>query len=617
MNEDLIHRLTRRSFLLAAAAGGVSLGAAGLAAGGGNKDRAEGGRMETRIGKGLRRERPRRFVPESADLGSAAEVAGLFEELERESPSGPGELEEWLLRWSELRSALDEEEAVRYILMTCQTDEAEREKAYLSFVEEVLPIIRPAEHRLAKQFLSRPGVNDLRRERYAVLLRDLKNEVEIFREENVPLQTEEAKLSQLYQKIAGAMTVNFEGREQTLQQMSVYLERPDRPLRQAAWENIAERRLRDRDELNRLFNEMLKLRGQIARNAGFANYRDYAFRLRGRFDYGVPECERFHEAVEEVVTPFFRERQERRRQRMKLDRLRPWDLTCDPLGRPPLSPFATAGDLIKKAQKIFSRLDSKLGRQFKFMADHQLLDLISRKGKAPGGYSHSLEELRVPFIFMNAVGLDDDVRTLLHEAGHSFHTMAVREEPLIFYRHAPLEFAEVASMGMEFLAGDYLDEFYSPPDFSRSREDHLEGVISLFGWIATVDAFQHWIYTHPGHSDQERDQAWLELRKRFGGIEDWSGYEPAQASNWHRQIHIFEYPFYYIEYGIAELGALQLWRRARADKTAALRDYRAGLALGGSRPLPQLFAAAGIRFDMSREILEPLIREVKKEIETV
>lgn len=564
-----------------------------------------------KIGRDVEIEYARSFVPDDVDLGDAAALESLFDALEAEKPGNAGELEAWLNRFSELSAAIGEEEAARYIRMTCQTDDPEREKAFLHFVENVSPRLKPRYHRLAEKFLACPAHKDLPPERYFVLARGLENEVRIFREENVPLQTEEEKLSQQYQKLTGAMTVMHEGKEHTLQQMAKYYEVQDRAVREEAWEKVTARRLDDREQMDRLFDEMMALRQKMAANAGFSNYRDYSLHLRGRFDYGVPECESFHAAVEKAVVPLYRGLQEKRKKQMGLDKLRPWDLMPDPLGRPPLKPFESVGQLVSGCQKIFDRLDPCLGKWFQFMAEHELLDLESRKGKAPGAYSHQLEEARYPFIFANSVGVDYDIETLLHESGHSFHTLECRNEPLSFYRHAPTEFAEVASMSMEFLGSEHLEVFYNKEDKARSIETHLEGVIWLFCWIATVDAFQHWIYTHPGHRDDDRAAEWVRLRERFGGIEDWSGYEQARRFEWHRQLHIFEMPFYYIEYGIAELGALQIWMRARKDPAQALRDYRKALALGGAKPLPQLFKAAGAKFDMSRKTIEPLTREVK------
>jgi len=570
--------------------------------------------MGCRIGRDVPSEFKREFVPDDADPGDPEQVEKLYHELYERNTATRDDIEDWLHDWSELESAVQQEEAIRFIRMTCKTDDPEREAEFLHFVENVSPRIKPLRHMLMEKFLASPAADELDRDRYGVLIRDLKNRVEIFREENVPLQTQEEKLSQKYQKITGAMTVMHEGKEQTLPQMAKYLELRERDARKEAWEKVAARRLADKEALEDIFDRMIELRQEIGGNAGFENFRDYAFKSRGRFDYGPAECMKFHEAVEKVAVPLYRELQERRKRLMGLDTLRPWDLRADPLGRPPLEPFHEVKELAAGCREIFDRLDPELGRRFGFMAEHDLLDLSSRKGKAPGAYSHGLEEARQPFIFQNAAGLDSDVSTLLHEAGHSFHALECRDEPLVFYRHAPLEFAEVASMSMEFLGGDHLDVFYSEEEKKRSVTEHLESVVMLFCWTAAVDAFQHWVYTHPGHGRKERAKAWTELRRRFGGVEDWSGYEEEERFSWHRQLHIFEIPFYYIEYGIAQMGALQIWLRARKDRKRALSDYRKALALGGSKPLPELFAAAGATFDMGIKTLKPMLDEVRKEL---
>ena len=306
--------------------------------------------------------------------------------------------------------------------------------------------------------------------------------------------------------------------------------------------------------------------------------------------------------------------QAERRRRLTLARLRPWDLAVDPLNRPPLRPFEQVESLVSNTNRIFDRLDGELAGGFKTLHDLRLLDLANRKGKAPGGYQSTLAEARLPFIFMNAVGVQRDVETILHEAGHAFHALATRDEDLHAYRHAPFEFCEVASMTMELLGNQFLETFYSPPDARRARRDHLEGILEVFPWIATVDAFQHWLYTHPGHSPPDRTAAWLGLMNRFGGEVDWSGCERARAHLWHRQLHIFLHPFYYVEYGIAQLGALQIWANAKRDPARALADYKRALALGGSRPLPELFSTAGCRFDFSGETVKPLIELVRQEL---
>jgi oligoendopeptidase F len=396
--------------------------------------------------------------------------------------------------------------------------------------------------------------------------------------------------------------------------MGRYLEEPDRVLRKEAWEVVANRRLQETDKFEEIFDKLLKLRQQIAKNAGFDNYRDYSFRRMGRFDYAPADCEKFHHAVEKEIMPVVRELQAHRRQQLSVDGLHPWDLAVDPLNRPPLKPFEGVDQMVSRTQKIFDQLDGELAGGFQQMQDLRLLDLANRKGKAPGGYQSTLAESRLPFIFMNAVGLQRDVETILHEAGHAFHALATRNEDLYAYRSAPIEFCEVASMTMELLGNEFIEEFYSPADSNRARRTHLEGIIGIFPWIATVDAFQHWIYTNPGHTRAERSLAWLELMDRFGGDVNWAGYDKSRAYLWHRQLHIFLHPLYYIEYGIAQLGALQVWANSKRDKAKALNDYKKSLELGGSRPLPELFQAAGAKFQFDAPTIKPLVKLTRDEL---
>jgi len=377
---------------------------------------------------------------------------------------------------------------------------------------------------------------------------------------------------------------------------------------------VAARRLQEAEKFEEQFDALVKVREQIARNAGFPNYLAYAFRLNRRFDYTPEDCLKFHAAVDTEFMPVVRQLQAERKRQLGVASVRPWDTAVDPLNRPPLRPFAEVDEMVTRTQRVFDHLDAGLAAGFKTMRDLKLLDLANRKGKAPGGYQSTLAEARLPFIFMNSVGVQRDVETMLHEAGHAFHTLAAKHEDLYAYRSAPIEFCEVASMAMELLGNQHLEEFYPPAEANRARKTHLEGIIGFFPWMASVDAFQHWIYSHPGHSRAERKAAWLALMDRFGGDVDWTGHEAARANLWHRQLHIFLHPFYYVEYGIAQLGALQVWANSHRDPAKALRDYQAGLALGGSRPLPELFAAAGCRFDFSAETVRPLVALTRSEL---
>ncbi|MEI9997731.1 MAG: M3 family oligoendopeptidase [Verrucomicrobiota bacterium] len=555
---------------------------------------------------------PRLFLPETIDLTDTAQLAPVFDRLNAklDAAASPADLEAFLRDHSEVTAALAESSSRTYIAMTCQTDDPAKEQAYLHIVEVVDPWLKPRQFALMQKLAASPWFAKLP-PLYDVFRRSVETQVKIYREENVARETQVAKLTQQYQKITGAMTVQFDGQEQTLTRMSRIQEEPNRPRREEAWELVTARRLEDADKLEELFDQLLALRNEIARAAGFPDFRAYTFASYERFDYTPEDCLRFHEAVEHHIVPLARELQEERRRKLGLDALRPWDLAVDPDQNPPLRPFADSSELLEKCHQVFATIDPRLGEYYHILRAHELVDLDNRKGKAPGGYQSTLSEARVPFIFMNAIGAHRDVEVMFHEAGHAFHALASREQPLHAYRSAPIEFCEVASMSMELLAAPHLRTFYNDKDTRRARRDHLEGIIKFFPWMATVDAFQHWIYTHPGHTRAERTAHWLSLMDRFGGIEDWSGFEAARAHVWHRQLHIFEIPFYYVEYGIAQLGALQLWQASRHDLARALNHYLGGLSLGGSRPLPELFAASGLNFDFTDRTIAPLMRNVK------
>ncbi len=558
-----------------------------------------------------------RVLDAGIDLGDWSSVEGYYRDLGNQSLSSVEALEAWLLDLSELDAWLDEEGSVRYVEMTCQTDDAEREKRYLSFIEDVVPNARAWSNKLDRKFLDCEHRAALRPDRYGVLIRRIENRVALFRDENIPLQTEDEKLCQKYQKVVGALTAEHDGRERTMQEMARYLQETDRAVRQEAWEKITAKWAAVRDEIESIYDEMVAVRHKIALNAGLADYREYAFREKERFDYTPEDCQAFAFAIEATAVPAARGLAEERKRLLGVDTLRPWDMAADPRGRPPLRPFDKPEELISGCAKIFEQVEPILGEQFARMRREELLNLASRKGKAPGGYMIVYEGRRLPFIFMNAVGTERDVQTLLHEGGHAFHGFAARDEALVSFRNAPIEFAEVASMSMELLGGKYMDAFYDETDQARSAADNFDGIIRFFPYMAMVDMFQHWVYTHPKHARDERKQAWLNLERRFAGSADYSGYEDVLPYLWHRKMHPFTVPFYYVEYGIAQLGALGVWLNSRRDYAAAVRDYRSALALGGSRPLPELFEAAGVRFDFTETVLRPAVEEMQKQLATL
>ena len=558
---------------------------------------------------------PRRFVPDCADLNDADQVASLYSKLLARKITSATQLETLLMDRSELEAALDQQRAALYIRMTCQTNDSSRAKAYKKFIKTIPPAVKPLANQLDRKYLDLRQKFTLDEKRYQVYDRTVHADVELFREENVPIQTQEELLSQEYQTVCGTMTVTFQGLEYTMPQMHKFLQNTDRSLREDAWRAAADRQLQDAGRIDDIFDKMLSLRCQIAANANCDNYRDYKFREYHRFDYTTADCKRFHNAVEHLVIPLLRDICKDRRRQMNLSTLRPWDLNVDPKGQPPLKPFDQVKDCISGVMEMFHRIDPELSAQFNEVARLGLLDLANRKGKAPGGYQTTLSEARKPFIFMNAVGTNRDLFVLLHECGHAFHALAGAHDPLLAYRHAPIEFCEVASLAMELLGGPHLSVFYNEQDAKRSRRDQLEGIIQTLAWTATIDAFQHWLYENPNHTRHDRRDAWLQVHNRFDGqLIDWTDLQQQHAYLWHRQLHIFQFPLYYIEYAIAQLGALQLWVQAKQDPSAALANYRKALSLGGSRPLPQLFATAGLKFDFSEKTIAPLVNTVTNEL---
>jgi oligoendopeptidase F len=559
---------------------------------------------------------PRRFTPVDANLLDPATVTELYTRLLDRAIASEPDLEAWAEDESELASAIDQVCSRLFANMTCNTDNPAHAAAYRKYIDTIPPVLKPLTDAFHKKYLAQrkrfPRTSAL----FAMYDRKLETETALFRDTNVPLQTQEDLLSQDYQTLMGAQLTTFEGKEYTPQQMAKFLQEPDRDLREAAWRALSRRRLADKDAIHKIFAEQVRIRHQQAVNAGLHDYVDYAFAQKHRYDYTREDCRGFHAAVEKYFTPLRREALERRRNILGVDRLRPWDLSVDPEGKPPLKPFAEATELIVRTHQIFEDIDPELAAQFDSLRTANLLDLDNRKGKAPGGYQLTLEEARRPFIFMNAVGVDNDVRILLHEGGHAFHALLSADHSLLSYRNPPIEFAEVASFGMELLGGEFMQRFYGDrAEQTRSRRDFLESKISLLPWVATVDAFQHWLYEQHAFDPERAVAQWVTTMNRFSsGVVDWSGFEEEQAHMWHAQVHFFTSPMYYIEYGIAQLGALQLWVHSQQDRAKALQQYKEALALGGSKPLPELFATAGLNFDLGERVMAPVAKTLCKEL---
>jgi oligoendopeptidase F len=559
-----------------------------------------------------------KFIPDKLKITSWEVLEPFFKQLMERTINSKEELEQWLKHRSELEAFLGENLAWRYVKMTCDTTDKELEEAYLFFVTEIEPKIAPYSDMLNKKLMESPFVNELDKEKYFIYLRAIKKDIDIFREANVPLFAEISTESQKYGAIVGSMSVEMEGKELTLQQAANYLKNPDRRKREEAFKKINERRAQHSKELDDLFDRLIALRHKVAVNAGYANFRDYMFAAMGRFDYKPEDCFAFHDAIQKEVMPLVKVFAEKRKQELGHD-LRPWDMDVDTNNRPALEPFTSGADLLDKTIKCFRKVDDYFAWCIETMDNMGHLDLESRKGKAPGGYNYPMAETNVPFIFMNAASSTRDVETMVHEGGHAVHSFLSKDLELAAFKNCPSEVAELASMSMELLSYDGQDIFYTTPEeFNRAAEEHLEGIIKILPWIATIDKFQHWIYSNPTHTAEDRKAYWLQLSKEFGtGMVDWSGYEYAQAYTWQKQLHLYEVPFYYIEYGMAQLGALAVWRNYKKDKKKALDQYKAALTLGYTKTIGEIYKTAGIEFNFSASYIKELMAFVKDELKKV
>ncbi len=558
-----------------------------------------------------------KFVSEDFDASAWENIEPYVNDLLERKLTCSKCIETLISDSSNLAEHISETGALLYIGMTCDTENSEKKDDFLNFVENVRPKLSEFSDKLNRRIIDHSSLENLP-ERYNLMIRGIKSDIEIFRLENIPLGVEQTKLVTKAQGITGAMTVEFEGKERTFPEMRGFLESNDRTQRKNAWKSMANRWMENSEELSEIFDKLIKIRHQIALNAGFKSYTDYMFRAMHRFDYSVEDCLIFHKSIEEICMPIVKKINSERKSSFGLNKLSPWDVNeksgsgPDIAGKLPLRPFETVDEMVTKLSQLFHNMSNDLGAKFDKLVEMDTLDLETRKGKAPGGYQYYLEKSRIPFIFMNAAGLQGDLETMIHESGHAFHSLYCGHLELIDERDYPIEFAEVASMSMELLTQPGWSIFYEEQkDADRAKISHLEGVIFLLPWIATIDAFQHWIYANPEHTREERKLQWISLRERFGSVMDWEGNEDFRELSWQQQGHLFGVPFYYVEYGIAQLGALQLWQTHRKNPEKALKDYSNAMELGNTKTLPDLFAAAELELGFDAEHLNSLIGEVE------
>jgi oligoendopeptidase F len=559
------------------------------------------------------------FLSENFIITDWNSISSYFEDLAQRPLQTAADLEKWLKDMSELEAVVSEDVSWRHIRMTCNTEDKKLLDNFTYFMMEIQPKIQPYADLLNRKLIDSPLTVSLDKQKYFTYLRSVKKSIDLFREENIPIQSELSVLGQQYGTISGKMTVTVRDHEYTLQQAMKFLENPDRVLREEVYRKVQERRLQDKDALNNLFTELIKRRDQIARNAGFDNFRDYKFVEMGRFDYTKEDCYRFHDSVKQHILPLVEIINKYQQRKLGLDTLRPWDMDAEPANQQPLNPFKTGDELLEKTVKCFSDLRPFFADCLRTMKKMDRFDLESRIGKAPGGYNCPLAETGAPFIFMNAAGQMHDVTTMVHEGGHAVHSFLSHHLELSAFKEYPMEIAEVASMAMELFSMENWEIYFqNPEDLRRAKIQQLERVITIFPWIATIDKFQHWVYENPNHVLEQRTENWFRIYNEFNSkAVDWNGLEIYQKNIWQKQLHLFEVPFYYIEYGIAQLGAIGLWMQFKKSKEQALDHYIKALSLGGTKTLPELYEAAGLKFDFSGSYIKELMDFVENELKSL
>jgi len=558
-------------------------------------------------------------VPADFCLETWDKLEIYFRDLEQRPLSSVADLQKWLKDWSELDAVTSEDFAWRYIRMTCDTESAALTDAYLFFVEKIEPFTEPYTNTFNKKLISSPFLGQLDRSLFGIYLRGVENDLALFREENIPLFTRLASMEREYAAIAAAMSVSYSGKEYTLQQAAVFLKSSDRAVREKVYGLVQNRRMEDEGRTDQLYDELIALRQQVATQTGFLNFRDYMFRAMGRFDYSAKDCFDFHEAIHKQVIPVVDILDRERMKLMHLDQLKPWDMEAEPDGKEPLHPFDNGADLLDKAIQCFAEIRPYYGECLEVMKKMKRLDLDSRMGKAPGGYNYPLNETGVPFIFMNSAGLHRDLVTMVHEGGHALHAFLTNALELEAFKNYPSEVAELASMSMELISMEHWDVFFKDEDdLRRAKKEQLEKILRILPWISVIDKFQHWVYENYRHTHQERVSKWTEMISAFGStVIDWTGLEKYRMNSWHAQLHLFDAPFYYIEYGFAQLGALAVWRNYKQNRERTLNQYETALKLGYTRSIPEIYAAAGIRFDFSEGYVKEILDFVKQELKNL
>ncbi|MGG0198836.1 M3 family oligoendopeptidase [Bacillus anthracis] len=551
------------------------------------------------------------------DISNVLQLEKTLSTLLNKRISSKLDLENWLKEQSKMIWEIEEQLRSHYIAFQCNTDDEEIKDTFEHDQQFVKPLLKRYQNLLDNKYLESPFRMELDSNLYGLLDAKIKNAQKLFCEDNIELEIKEDKLVTEYFEITGGLSAIWDGEEKTITELQSYLQDSNRDIRKKAKAIISEQFLSVEKELQNILNQLIEIRHQKANNIQLENYRDYMFKKYERFDYSAKDCYELAESIRKYVVPLKDKILLEKKEKLQVDTLRPWDVSAVTPDQKVLKPIANENDLIEKSTHIFNKLDVEFSTLLNRMYKHDCLDLTSRKGKAAGGFCEYLPASQLSYIFMNLNYTQDDIITFIHEMGHSIHNELIKPLKLRQYIEIPAETAELASMTMELFSLNYWDTFYTnKKDLKQAKINYFKDVISYLPVMLIVDQFQHWLYENPTHTSEERNEKYLQLQKHYqSNVIHIDGYENWIATSWLPVLHIFEVPFYYIEYAIAQLGAVQMYKQYKEDPKQALENYKKALSLGSSQSIKEVYEAAGIRFDFSGETIKELMLFVEKELE--
>lgn len=545
------------------------------------------------------------------DLKPYADILSGYE------PSSVEDYGRWIENWFEFGLVVAEEYHWRYIRQSQNTADPDAKKRYNEYFSGIENQVTLLNNQLEKKALSSPYLYQFEAKGFDIIKRAWQSNNDLFVESNVELQSQSDIKANEYNAIRGPMVVILDNEALTLQQAATRLEWPQREKREEAWLATRNKMYESKDAFDAVMDSLIKIRHQIALNAGFENYRDYMFKKLQRFDYGTKEAFDYHEAVEKKVVPLLTKIYTKQKETLGLDKLRPWDTDCDPYNRQEIKAFDNTDEFIEKMEQSAHAIDPDFGRTISDMKKNNMFDVDSRPNKTSGAYNASMPISRTSFMSGNFTGVVHDLVTGVHEGGHAWHAYLMMDLSLTGNEGVPMEMAELASMSMELISHDQWHRFMpDEEECNRAKLKHYQDILYVMVLVAKMDSFQHALYENPAMTPAQRHEAFKKVEERYDtGCIDYSGLEHLRNAYWHNQRHLFGMPFYMLEYGFAQTGALGINKNYDENPDLALQQYKKALSSGYQIILPELYKTAGVEFDFGVNKLDELMAYLEPKIE--